>query len=337
MINEIIKRDLKKQHYYIVGNHSATKICGWTGKMLRNEGACYKHKFYGIKSNQCLQMSTCLSCANNCVICWRSNQIPNVKGWKGEVDNPEKIFKESLEAQKKLLSGFGGYKEINKKFLEEAREVRHVALSLIGEPILYPKINDFIKILKENKISIFLVTNGQYPEQIKNLDKITQLYLSLDASNEELLKEIDKPLFKDFWKRLERSLEYLKGRKDRTCIRLTCIKGINMSDMKDYAELIKKGDPDFVEVKGYMFIGSSRERLEEKNMPLHEDVVEFSKILCKELEDYEIVSEHILSRVVLLAKKSYKKKGKWFTWIDFNSGNELETPEVGLSGKGTLS
>jgi tRNA wybutosine-synthesizing protein 1 len=85
-------------------------------------------------------------------------------------------------------------------------------------------------------------------------------------------------------------------------------------------------------------------------MPLHEYIVNFSKELVKHLDDYEIVSEHIPSRVVMFARKEYKKDGVWHTWIDYpkydelvNSGNEfssmeysIKTPQVGLSGKGTI-
>ena len=95
-------------------------------------------------------------------------------------------------------------------------------------------------------------------------------------------------------------------------------------------------------------------------MPLHEEIVDFSKELVKFLPDYEIVSEHIPSRVIMFAKKKFKIDGLWHTWIDFEKWHRLvnadgrnseqedsaleftsldylkRTPQVGLSGKGTL-
>src|SRR3989338_7320331 len=86
-------------------------------------------------------------------------------------------------------------------------------------------------------------------------------------------------------------------------------------------------------------------------MPFHEEVVDFTKQVAQFLPGYEIMSEHIPSRVVLIAKKKFFKDGKWHTWIDFPKYQELstlgndfttddymaETPtEIGLSGKGTL-
>ncbi|MFH1590146.1 MAG: 4-demethylwyosine synthase TYW1 [archaeon] len=347
MITESAKKDLERQQYRIVGNHSAVKICGWTKSMVRGLGSCYKLKFYGIMSNQCLQMTTSLSCANRCVFCWRGYKAPVSKDWKWKVDDPKMIMEKSLEEHHRLLVGFKGSK--NAKAYESSTTVKHVALSLTGEPIIYPRINEFIDECNKKGISTFMVTNAQYPDQIRDLKPVTQLYLSIDAPNKELLKKVDVPLFKDYWERYNKSLEVLAKKKDRTCIRLTQIKGINDVEPENYAKLIEKGSPDFVEVKSYMHVGPSRERLKRENMPLHEEVLEFTNKLIEFLPDYEIVSEHIASRVVMLAKKKFKKKNKWHTWIDFKKWNKLvnskkefevedyllPTPQTGLSGKGT--
>jgi tRNA wybutosine-synthesizing protein 1 len=85
--------------------------------------------------------------------------------------------------------------------LEEGFDVRHCALSLVGEPIMYPKITALVKELHARKISTFLVTNAQFPDAIRDLGPVTQLYVSIDASTKDSLKKIDRPLFKDFWQR----------------------------------------------------------------------------------------------------------------------------------------
>jgi tRNA wybutosine-synthesizing protein 1 len=59
--------------------------------------------------------------------------------------------------------------------LHEAYEIRHCALSLVGEPIMYPKINEFLDMLHDRDISSFLVTNAQFPEAIANLRPVCQL------------------------------------------------------------------------------------------------------------------------------------------------------------------
>ena len=352
MLTKEAREELEHQHYKIVGSHSAVKTCGWTKNMIRGQGGCYKLKFYGIMSNQCMQMTTSISCANRCVFCWRGYKAPVSKDWAWDVDNPEDILAGSLKAQQKLLVGFKGSEKASKKLYKDSETVKHVALSLTGEPITYPRMNELLKLFNQQGISTFLVTNAQYPEAIRDLAPVTQLYLSLDAPNKELLKAIDKPLFADYWERLLSSLDYAAEKTERTCVRLTIIKGLNDHSPEQYAELIKRGDFDFIEVKSYMHVGESRQHLDKKNMPMHEEVVTFCNILVKYLEDYEIVSEHIPSRVVMFAKKKFYVQGKWMTWIDFPRWNELvhsgtgnnisveeywkATPVVGISGKGTL-
>ena len=309
------QNSLKKQGYRLVGNHSAVKICEWTRKMLRGKGGCYKFIFYGIRSHQCLQMTTSMFCASRCKFCWRGQKAPVASEWYCPVDSPEHIINHSIDEHLKLLQGFKGmgYEKHNKKFISEMDNVRHVALSLTGEPITYPLINEILKAFHKRRISTFLVTNSQYPEQIKKIDKVTQLYLSIDAPNKELMKKIDNPLFPDYWERMLKCLDLLKTRSYRTCIRLTMIKNENMCDEKGYAELIKRGNPDFIELKSYVWVGASQGHYKVENMPKMEDMKEFMKKLLEKLPEYEYMREHLPSRAILLIKKSLKKK----CWINF--------------------
>ncbi len=327
MLTDEAKKKLKKQQYIVVGDHSAVKTCGWTKNMIRGFGGCYKLKFYGIMSNQCMQMTTSMSCANRCTFCWRDYKSPVSKEWREDwkIDEPEFIFQNSVKAHHKLLTGYGGNKNPNPSDIlyQKSKQIKHVALSLTGEPILYPRINELIDKFNSQGISTFLVTNAQYPEQIRDLKPVTQLYISLDAASPKLLKKVDIPLFRDYWERLNQSLEYLAAKKQRTAVRLTLIKGINMNSPDLYSELIKKGNPDFIEVKAYMHVGASQERLKRSNMPSHQEVMEFSKLLLPFLSEYELVSEHKKSQVVMLAHKKYKIKGIWHTWIDFEKYDKL--------------
>ncbi len=322
MLDAPTKARMEKQQYRIVGSHSAVKVCGWTKHMIKGEGGCYKLKFYGIMSNQCLQMTTSMSCANRCIFCWRDYKSPVAKEWKWNLDSPEIILEGALHAQKKLLEGFGGNPKAIKAVYEASKDVKHVALSLNGEPINYPKINELIALFDRNGISTFLVMNGQHLEELKTLRPVTQLYLSLDAPNKELLKNVTKPLFTDYWERMQGCLDCLSEKKHRTAIRITMIKGLNDVEPENYAELIKKGNPDFLELKAYMHIGASQERLSRASMPMHEEVVAFAKELEPFLKDYEMMAEHVPSRVVLFAKKKFKKDGEWQTWIDFKKYTE---------------
>ena len=305
-----LKKLLEKQQYGFVGEHSAVKICAWTKKSILNQGVCYKEKFYGIKSHRCCQITPSVGfCQNRCEICWRPVEFTIASSMDFDVDKPEDIIKQAPAIQRKLLSGFGGNKNANKKKLEEAKIPMHYAISLAGEPTLYPKLNELIKTLHKNKKSTFVVTNGLLPNILEKIEPPTQLYISIDAPTEELLKKIDKPTIKGAWKRLNKSLEVMKKlkKKTRTALRITLVKGKNMVYPEKYAGIIEKADPNFVEVKAYMFVGASRQRMEMENMPYHKDVVEFSNKIAKNSK-YKIIDEQPESRVVLMMKKDTKNR-----------------------------
>lgn len=59
--------------------------------------------------------------------------------------------------------------------LAEGLSPRHCALSLVGEPIMYPEINTLVDELHRRRISTFLVTNAQFPDKIMLLKPITQV------------------------------------------------------------------------------------------------------------------------------------------------------------------
>ena len=308
---EVFKKVLERQHYAIVGRHSAVKICEWTKRSLVDEDFCYKQKFYGIRAHLCCQMTPALGfCTNKCVFCWRAHEYNQGYKMDFEVDEPELIIEESIKAQRKLLSGFGGNPKTNKKKFKEAQEPMHFAISLTGEPTIYPKLPELIRKLHELGKTTFLVTNGMLPEALEELEKKnalpTQLYVSVTAPDEETYLKIDKPVFKDAWQRLMKSLEFLSRVKEktRTTIRVTAIKDLNMFKPEVYAEVLKKANPTFIEVKAYMYVGFSRQRLKMSNMPSHDEVKSFALEIAKYM-NYKIIDEKENSRVVLLMKDDF--------------------------------
>ncbi len=300
-----LRRVAEKQHYGFIGKYTAVKICTWTKKSIKDEGYCYKQKFYGIQSHLCCQFSPTVGfCQNRCIFCWRN--IEDTIGTEmDEYDDVDMIIEQLPKMQKKLLSGLGGYEGTNMDKLKQAFTPRHFAISLTGETLTYPKINELIR--KLNKIgSTFVVSNGLLWEKVKDLEPPTQLYISLDAPNEELFKKIDRSVFKDGWKRLMKTLDILREmrKKTRTVLRLTIIKGMNDVFPEQWAELIRRADPMFVEVKGYMFVGASRNRMSIENMPRHEEVKEFALKIADVL-GYKLIDEKKESRVVLLMEKDF--------------------------------
>ena len=296
------QKKLEYSGYRFVGNHkhSAVKICHWTRQSLLDKGVCYKEKFYGIESHRCLQMSPAVSfCQQKCEFCWRDFS-DNHTEWVGEYDEPGIIINEAIEAQNKLLCGFFGNDNANREKLEESKTPNNAAISLAGEGTLYPKINDLIYEFKKRDFSTFLVSNGQNVNGLKNLESEPfQLYLSLDAPNKKIYNEVCNPQINNAWSNLNESLETLSSFNSRTCIRVTCVKEKNMENPEEYGKLIKKADPDFVEIKAYMCVGTSRERLTLDNMPTHQEVIDFARKIGENCER-EIVDSSEISRVVLL-------------------------------------
>jgi len=298
------KKLLENQHYAFIGNHSAVKICTWTKKSLLDEGICYKEKFYGIKCHRCCQLSTTIGyCQNRCIFCWRPTQYTEGIEMKGNIDDPKELINNAIKAQQKQISGFGGNSKLNKKKFKEAQTPNQFAISLSGEPTLYPKLGELIEEIFKRDATAYVVSNGLCPNVLDNLNPLpTNLYISLDAPNEELFNKIDQSQIKDPWKKLNRSFEILKNLNTTTVLRITVLKGLNDVHPEQYAKLIKKASPDFVEVKAYMFVGASRQRLTIDRMPRHHEVKAFSKEILKHLKKYTLKDEKKESRVVLLAR-----------------------------------
>lgn len=293
---------LESSGYRFVGNHNhaAAKICHWTKQSILDKGVCYKEKFYGIESHRCLQMAPAVpNCQQKCEFCWRDLSYTQTQ-WEGEYDDPKTIIDEAVKAQNNLLCGFFGNDKANKEKLEESKTPTNAAISLAGEPMLYPEIDELIAEFNRRNFTTFVVSNGQCVDKLKNLENEPyQLYLSLDAPTKKIYDDVCQPQISEGWDNLNQSLDTLASFNSRTCIRTTCVKGRNMTNPEKYAELIKKASPDFVEIKAYMCVGSSRHRLTPDNMPTFDEVKSFAQKIGEKCGK-KIVNESEVSRVVLL-------------------------------------
>ena len=104
--------------------------------------------------------------------------------------------------------------------------------------------------------------------------------------------------------------------------RLTLVKSFNTDEIRNYADLVKLGRPDFIEVKvmtskitftrnlcnvltcaqGVTYCGESKaSSLTMENVPWHREVVAFVEQLVALLPDYAIASEHEHSNCLLVA------------------------------------
>ncbi|MEM3783685.1 MAG: 4-demethylwyosine synthase TYW1 [Candidatus Bathyarchaeia archaeon] len=307
LVPDSLIKALKKHKYHVVGRHSAVKRCRWLYETLIHNRPCYKQKFYGIKTHQCIQMTPSLFyCTQRCLFCWRAQSGDLQITWQEmelpEWDSPEEIVEESIKAQLAILSGYKGNPKANPQKFKEALRPKHAAISLTGEPTLYEPIGELIHAFHNRGFTTFLVSNGTVPSTLVKLShEPTQLYISVCAPNKEIHKKVCRPIIPDAWEKLNETLEFLQSFSCPTVIRITAVRGLNMENVEEYAKLIEKANPTYVEPKAYMHVGFSRLRLSYEGMPSHDEIKEFALKLARETA-YNVVDESEESRVVLLSR-----------------------------------
>jgi wyosine [tRNA(Phe)-imidazoG37] synthetase (radical SAM superfamily) len=211
----------------------------------------------------------------------------------------------------------------------EAATPKHIAISYDGEPTMYRRIGELISEFRKREISTFVVTNGTFPERIRELNETgnlpTQLYVTLAAPDRELYLRVCssvKPFFpvnEDHWERLNQTLAMLGTLKCRTVIRITSVRGVNMIKAQVYRELVQKSRPNFLEIKGFSISGNApriSERLGATDLgykdpslmkaalayaPTHEEIVDFAKDISDDYSLFPLVSQSELNRQVLMS------------------------------------
>ena len=298
---------LQRQKYHLVGNHSAVKRCRWLYNSIVQDRPCYKQKFYGLKSHQCLQMSpSVFHCTLGCVFCWRAQSGDHDLRWDEKQmptwDDPETIIEGCIREQKRILSGYKATPNADQTKRLEALSPKHAAISLTGEPTIYPHLDELIKGFHRRGFTTFLVSNGTIPEALSNLsEEPTQLYISVSAFNKTKFAQICRPQIQEAWKKLNESLELLSSFKCPTVIRFTLARHLNLEYPLNFAKMVRTVNPTYLEPKAYMHVGFSRLRMNGSNMPTHKEIKDFASQLSIEM-GYNLLNESPDSRVVLLSR-----------------------------------
>jgi tRNA wybutosine-synthesizing protein 1 len=299
---------LQAQKYHLVGNHSAIKRCRWLHQSLVRNRPCYKQQFYGVKSHQCIQMTpTVINCNQHCTFCWRiqSGDLKQTR-WNETKppawNDPETIVTECIKKQQLLVSGYKGNPNVSAQKYRETQQPKHVAISLAGEPTLYPQLGELIECFNKRGFTTFLVTNGTNPEALARIStEPTQLYVSLCAPDEATYRKTCHPQTPNAWKKLNQTLTSLSTFECPTVIRSTLARHVNLKNPQQYAKLINQANPTYVEPKAYMHVGFSRLRLGFENMPSHQEIRAFTAQLAKHT-NYKILQEAPETRVTLLSR-----------------------------------
>jgi tRNA wybutosine-synthesizing protein 1 len=307
-MDSTMQKILDKQHYGVVGTHSAVKLCHWMRQSLLYKRECYKQTFYGIQSHRCLQMTPAVNqCTQMCLFCWRHQNFTERS--IDQQDDPEVILDTAIDMQQRLISGFKGDPRCDQLKWREAHRPNMLACSLSGEPTLYNRLGDFFELCHKRDITTFLVTNGTNPKALASLDPLPkQLYVSVVAPNEKMYDRMCAPLISDGWEKIQETLALLHSLDTRIVVRHTLVKGWNMEDrfISEFAKLDDIASPLFIEPKGYVFVGYSRHRMNLANMPSHEEVKRFGDLLANEL-GFQVLMEKADSRVVLVGYDEKKQ------------------------------
>ena len=293
---------LNKQGYLFFSPTStaALKPCLWCKRALAGGDMCYKHQFYGIDSHRCVQMTPTLKCNQRCLFCWRSFEHEMV-----EVEEcpPETILAGVHKLQKQALAGYNSVlgNTVTEEKWKEALAPKHVAISLSGEPTLYSRLPELVDLFNANGYTTFVVSNGTNPDVLAKCRPFQQ-YVSLDAPDIEIYEKTCRPMgdADGYWSRIQESLARLSTK--RSAVRITLVAGHNDTKPEGYARLLQDAGATFVEVKGYMYLGYSRNRLQRNNMPEHAQVREFAERIAASC-DYKIRDENPLSRVICLERE----------------------------------
>lgn len=200
----------------------------------------------------------------------------------------------------------------------EAMNPNHAAISLDGEPMLYPKIGELVEEFRNRNMTSFIVTNGTLPERLESLNSLpSQLYITLPAPNETVYKKVCRPMIKNGWSKISDTLDLVESLSCRSLVRLTAVKNLNLSEnyIKDYIKLIDKANTNFFEIKGFTLQAKAlmiNERLKsDKTLQYYfpeYDYLEDLALKFEEIGNFPLIYTNKVSRDFLFAVNWDKDK-----------------------------
>ena len=205
----------------------------------------------------------------------------------------------------------------------EAMNPNHAAISLDGEPLLYPKLGGLVEEFRNRGMTSFIVTNGTLPERIESLTSLpSQLYITLPAPNKKIYKHVCRPMIKNGWERIMQSLDLINSLSCRTVVRLTAVKNLNFSEnyFDEYIKILDKANPNFFEIKGFTLQARAlniKKRLgSEKSIQYYFPTYEYLEDLATKFEeksDFSLIYTNKASRDFLFAVNWEKDKNPIIT------------------------
>jgi len=200
----------------------------------------------------------------------------------------------------------------------EALNPNHAAISLDGEPLLFPRMSELVKEFRNRNMTTFIVTNSTLPDKVTNLEHYpSQFYFTLAAPNEQIYKKVCRPMVKNGWMKIQETLSQLESLPCRTLVRLTAVKDININEqyIQDYIKIVEKANPNFFEIKGFTLQAKAlliQDRLKsDKDIKEYFPSYEYLKEIAlkfEELGNFSLIYKNRPSRDFLFAVNWDKNK-----------------------------
>jgi tRNA wybutosine-synthesizing protein 1 len=86
---------------------------------------------------------------------------------------------------------------------------------------------------------------------------------------------------------------------------MTLVRGHNNGGdfVIEFARMMSEGNPHFIELKSYMHVGMSTERLDYGDMLEMDEVRAYADRLCAAMPSFGVMDESAISRIVVLQNK----------------------------------
>jgi len=260
---------------------------------------------------------------------WRHLDSPVVRKWNYYTDDAKDLALEFVKQHLALMNDVMA-RDAKPDRLEKAQTVRACDFSLLGEPVVYPGINTLLTRLHNLKIATWMDDIGMHPKELDALPTPTQLTLTVLAPTPHWMEMLMQSVFEDPWDRFQASLVVLAKKPYRTALRLVLIETLLDGHFQDYADIICKAKPDFVEGNSNVYIGMYPPftTSDSNPAPAHEKVLQFCHMLLaipSVGKYYDMACEHEHSACVLLAHKKFNSTGlgRWHTWVDTGRFHQL--------------
>ena len=138
---------------------------------------------------------------------------------------------------------------------QAAGKVEVIGLSILGEPLMHPRIIDMVRLVKEAGMDVYFDSNATLLDDAMAREivdsKLDVMTITIDSLDAQLFEKIRIGAnLDDLVNRVERFLAFKKNRRPYTVIQMIYMDS-NRDQVRDFIRYWKGRDSDFVRIKYY--------------------------------------------------------------------------------------